>query len=60
MSKEEIKVIDITPTWEAVLPLMINIIENGKAEGRKDMIDELGKMARCADLYNKMIKEEKE
>jgi hypothetical protein len=59
MSKEEEVIhVDMTPTWEQILPILLNVLENGKGESRSDMIDELIKMAKCADLYNEMIKGE--
>lgn len=44
-------VIDLTPTWSALLPVMIAAIENGTASGRAIAIDELTRMAQIADEY---------
>ena len=45
------KTIDITPTWEGILPALLAVIENGNFEGRKVAIEELTRMAQLADLY---------
>ena len=42
--------IDATPTWEALLPVMLNVIENGSFESKRDVLAELKRMARAADL----------
>lgn len=46
-----VKMIDITPQWIGVLPIMIMAIENGTPEGRKIAIEELQRMAALADKY---------
>ena len=43
--------IDATPTWEAVVPLLMAVIENGTFEGRAAAEQELRRMAKLADLY---------
>lgn len=45
------KTIDMTPTWEGILPLYIAGIESGSFEGIKTATEELYRMARLADLY---------
>ena len=47
------KTIDITPTWEALAPVMIDIIKNPHASFQSTKIakEELLKMARVADKY---------
>ena len=45
------KTINITPTWEAILPALLAVIENGNFEGRKVALEELTRMAQLADLY---------
>lgn len=49
--------IDITPTWEAILPALIAVIRDGKPEGQALAIQELHRMAQAADLYNQNAKE---
>ncbi|SPA50629.1 hypothetical protein [Cupriavidus taiwanensis] len=46
------RVIDVTPTWSAVLPYLLVGIESGNAEGKRIAREELARMARAADLYN--------
>jgi hypothetical protein len=43
--------IDITPTWEGLLSVMLAVFENGDAAGRKEVYSELRRMAQVADLY---------
>ena len=47
------KTIDITPTWESLAPVMIDIIKNPHASFQSTKIakEELLKMARVADKY---------
>ena len=45
------EVIDATPTWENVLPLLMTCYENGNANGRKIALEELTRMAKLADAY---------
>ena len=44
-------VIDATPTWENVLPLLMTAYENGNAPRRKIALEELTRMAKLADAY---------
>lgn len=50
------KTIDITPTWAGILPTLLVLLQDGSNEGQKTAREELQKMARAADLYNKSIK----
>ncbi len=43
------KVINITPTWQAILPALVALLEN--KETRKDAMMELDRMAQVADAY---------
>lgn len=43
------KTIDITPTWEGILPSLLELLKSPSAEARGCGIDELTKMARIAD-----------
>lgn len=54
MNNEEPRSIDITPTWEGLMPVMIALVK----QGNKVAEDELMKLARSvdqrnADMYNK-------
>lgn len=46
---EVAKTIDITPTWEGVLPIFLAAYTQGTFEGRKAAQEELVRMARIAD-----------
>ena len=50
---ENPQTIDITPTWEATTPIMIDIIKNPDAsfDSIQTATNELLKMARVADKY---------
>jgi hypothetical protein len=48
----EVRYIDITPTWSAVLPVLLFGLDAGTPEGRKIAREELARMARAADAYN--------
>lgn len=53
--------IDITPTWEGILPLLVEVAVNGETvAARKEAMDELRKIARAADAMNAKAKAEKE
>lgn len=43
------KTIDITPTWEGILPVLLELLKSSSAEARSCGIDELTRMARIAD-----------
>ena len=50
--------IDITPKWSALVPLMIGVLKNPKAdpEYRKFVEVELIRLAKIADEANKKVK----
>jgi hypothetical protein len=54
MKSIEKTTIDITPSWAGVLPILIAVLENprGSAESKQSMAEELGRMAKAADLWN--------
>lgn len=47
-----VRVIDATPTWAAVLPMLRAAVENGTPEGRRIAWEELARMAEAADRFN--------
>lgn len=51
--------IDLTPTWAAVLPILLAAVEDGTAEGRKIAREELARMAGFADKYVELSKKAK-
>jgi len=46
----EMKTIDMTPTWESLLPAMLAVLENGSFDAKQDIRSELKKMAKAADM----------
>lgn len=44
-----VRVIDVTPTWRAILPILLMGYENANAEGRQIALEELQRMADLAD-----------
>jgi hypothetical protein len=49
---EVAKTIDITPTWEQILPTLLVVYVNaGTHKGKKAATDELRRMAQYADRY---------
>jgi len=47
--------IDLTPTWTAILPLLIEGLQNGTPEGKRLAHLELINMAKAADRYNASV-----
>jgi hypothetical protein len=45
------KTIDITPTWEGILPVMLEVLKNPKADpqAKKEVWSEFMRLARIAD-----------
>ena len=43
--------IDVTPTWEAILPVLVTILEDGTEKGKRAATSELQRMAKLADRY---------
>jgi len=50
--------IDVTPKWSAIVPLMIGVLKNPKAdpESRKFVEVELIRLAKIADKANEKVK----
>lgn len=44
------KTIDMTPTWESLLPVMLAVLENGSFDAKRDIRSELNRMAKAADM----------
>ena len=48
----ETRTIDITPTWESSVAMLLIILEHAETEGAKDIArKEIRAMAKLADLY---------
>jgi hypothetical protein len=54
------KTIDVTPTWESVVPVLAHIIRHATTNGAvDDIMKELKKMAQAADRWNAYCQENK-
>ena len=49
---EQPKTLDLTPTWEGLMPALIAVLQNGVPEGQKIASDELMRLAKWADIQN--------
>ena len=58
--KKEVQTIDMTPTWEAIMPGLIMALQNGTGEGPKMAREELMRLARLVDEANAAGKAAKE
>lgn len=47
--KKTPETVDLTPTWAALMPLFINILQEGTAEGKESVSKELTRLAKIAD-----------
>lgn len=43
--------INLTPTWESLVPAMLDVYNSDSIENKKMILEEFIKMAKCADLY---------
>lgn len=57
--KKKIRIIDITPTWEDILPILITLLNDGDKHGRAHARVELQRMAQLADKYVALNKSKK-
>lgn len=46
--------IDLTPSWGAILPALVAVIQDGTQEGKTAAMHELRRMARAADRWNEI------
>jgi len=60
MNTKQPEAIDMTPTWAAILPVLILGLTDGNAEGRAIAQKELVRMAQAADQWNAHIKAKRE
>lgn len=44
--------IDLTPSWYALLPAYVAVLQDGNEAGRTAVISELRRMAQAADQWN--------
>lgn len=52
---KRVGIIDLTPTWRGVLPILIAALEDGTPEGKRLAKLELANMAKAADAYNASV-----
>jgi hypothetical protein len=54
--------IDITPTWSALVPIMIEVLKNPKANNtaKAEVTQELLRLAKIVDNQNERIKNDSE
>ena len=52
------KTIDITPTWSAVMPIMVDVLKSPKANNtaKQEVTAELMRLAKIVDDQNKKAK----
>jgi hypothetical protein len=46
--------IDLTPSWAAVLPALLAVIQDGTPEGQRLAVTELQRMSEAADRFNEL------
>jgi hypothetical protein len=54
--KKVVGTIDMTPTWEGLLPSLIAMLQDGSPVAQQTAREELTKLARFADQQNAKIK----
>ncbi len=53
MMKNTQKTLNVTPTWESLVPVLAHIVRHAKTNGAvDDIIQELKNMAKAADRWN--------
>lgn len=51
---QEVETLDLTPTWEGLLPALLLVLEHGETkEARDNAVKELRNMAQAADQFRK-------
>lgn len=58
--KQQIGFLDLTPTWQGILPVMVLALTNGTPTGQRAAQEELARMADAADKWNAHAKAEQE
>ena len=53
------KTIDITPTWSALIPIMVEVLKNPRANNsaKQEVVVELKRLAKIVDDQNKKAKQ---
>ena len=58
MMKNTQKTINVTPTWESLVPVLAHIVRHAKTNGAvDDIMKELKNMAQAADRWNAHCRE---
>ena len=54
------KTIDITPTWSALVPIMVEVLKNPRANNaaKQEVVVELKRLAKIVDDQNKKLRED--
>ena len=55
---KETQVIDITPTWEQIVPSLLFILKSGNKESKAFAAEEITRMAKLADRHLATLKAE--
>ena len=52
--------IDITPTWSALIPIMVEVLKSPKANNsaKQEVVVELKRLAKIVDDQNKKLRED--
>lgn len=52
--------IDITPTWSALIPIMVEVLKSPKANSsaKQEVVVELKRLAKIVDDQNKKLRED--
>ena len=58
MEEDNVRTIDITPSWSALLPAFIGVLQNDEApvSAKKEIEANLTQMAKLADRYVMLVK----
>lgn len=56
MKKKKIKIVDATPTWIEILPMLTHLLKSKKQKDQHLAYHELCQMAKAADAYNNLVK----
>ena len=60
MMKNTQKTLNVTPTWESLVPVLAHIVRHAKTNGAvDDIMKELKNMAKAADRWNAHCQESK-
>ena len=54
---KETQYIDVTPTWEQIVPALLEILKSGNAESKAFALSEINRMAYLADIHLATLKD---